>query len=401
MVMLLALVVPVLGLAAGVAVDYSRATSARSHLQAAADSMVLVFTHDLATINESSSTLSDRLNAYFKTNFMSTDSPNYTWWQWTGSIDLTSGNRVVSGQAGLKTTFLQLVGVKEIKVGVTAHAQYGAANLEIALVLDNTGSMKDDGRMTALKSAANDFLDDVAGTNMGLSGSVRISVVPFTYIIRVSTANKGSYWIDPEYVNMSAWQGCLWDREVPYGTVNTMPNPSISASKFHAVDPYDSKSVDKNTGQSYCSAQSYLLPLTSDINQVRSTINGMQPTGGTNIPVGLAWGWNMLTPGNLLSTSSTDPTIKKIMILLTDGKNVVDRYFADPSVIDSRTLTLCQNIKAAGITVYTIRLLEGDIGMLQQCASKSEYAFNITTASSLNSAFQKISAGFGRLRLAK
>ena len=68
--LLFALALPLLGLAAGVAIDYARAASARHHFQVAADSMVLVFTHDLATITESTTTLNERLNTYFKNNFL-------------------------------------------------------------------------------------------------------------------------------------------------------------------------------------------------------------------------------------------------------------------------------------------------------------------------------------------
>ena len=54
----------------------------------------------------------------------------------------------------------------------------------------------------------------------------------------------------------------------------------------------------------------------------------MQPTGGTNQPIGLAWGWQSLSQTTPLNAPAEDPnyTYKKAIILLSDGLNTEDRW---------------------------------------------------------------------------
>ncbi|WAP67043.1 vWA domain-containing protein [Jiella pelagia] len=59
--------------------------------------------------------------------------------------------------------------------------------LDIALVLDSTGSMQTNGKMTQLKSAVNIFLDNFEGAS-GL-GKVQVAMVPFDTDVKVENLN--------------------------------------------------------------------------------------------------------------------------------------------------------------------------------------------------------------------
>jgi Flp pilus assembly protein TadG len=66
-----------------------------------------------------------------------------------------------------------------------------------------------------------------------------------------------------------------------------------------------------------------ITPLTGNKTTINNSIDAMQPTGNTNVPEGLAWGWRTI--------SSTEPftegvpesrkDIDKVVIVLTDGAN--------------------------------------------------------------------------------
>ena len=64
----------------------------------------------------------------------------------------------------------------------------------------------------------------------------------------------------------------------------------------------------------------------------------------------------------------------------------------------------CANIKAAGVTIYTIHVNTGGDPMstlLQNCASDSNKFWMITNANDLNTVFNKIGTNLTQLRVAK
>ena len=69
------------------------------------------------------------------------------------------------------------------------------------------------------------------------------------------------------------------------------------------------------------------------------------------------------------------------MILLSDGLNTQNRYSNSASQIDARQKILCDNAKAAGITIYTVHVNTGSPpdptpAVLQYCASSQKISFS-------------------------
>jgi hypothetical protein len=79
----------------------------------------------------------------------------------------------------------------------------------------------------------------------------------------------------------------------------------------------------------------------------------MQPAGNTNQAIGLQMGWQSLT-ASPFTVPAIDPNYQytQVIILLTDGLNTEDRWYSNASSIDTRQQKTCDNIKAAGITLY-------------------------------------------------
>jgi hypothetical protein len=157
---------------------------------------------------------------------------------------------------------------------------------------------------------------------------------------------------------------------------------------------------------SYCPQQ--IAPLSYDWAALKTVINNMSPSGGTNQPIGLVWAWQTLqqtAPFNA-PAEDTNYTYKKAIILLSDGLNTMDRWYGNgsspSSQVDARQQLLCDNIKAAGVTIYTIQVnTDGDptSSILQQCASGSNNFFATTTASGIATAFSQIQASLTKLRI--
>ena len=71
----------------------------------------------------------------------------------------TGGSKIVlDATANVKTDFMNIFGYDKVTVKTTSTTEWGNTRLRVALVLDNTGSMASDGKMDALKTAAQNLL---------------------------------------------------------------------------------------------------------------------------------------------------------------------------------------------------------------------------------------------------
>jgi Mg-chelatase subunit ChlD len=154
-----------------------------------------------------------------------------------------------------------------------------------------------------------------------------------------------------------------------------------------------------------CSGSGSLVkmqPLTNDWTTLRQMVNDMTPSGNTNVTIGLEWAWHALTPSAPLTQGSAPKSdLDKVLVLLTDGTNTQNRFSSVASDIDARTQASCANIKAAGIKLYTVRVIEGNAALLQGCASSTSMYFDVQQASQLDGVFAQIGKQLANIRIAK
>src|SRR5262245_26983046 len=142
--------IPMVGFV-GAAVDYSHANSVKTALQAAVDSTALMASKDAATLTASQ--LQTKADAYFKALFTRPEATGVTS---TTTYNNTNGAQVVvKATANVKANFMGLMGISQMQVAADAQVKWGNTRMRVALVLDNTGSMSDDGKMPALITATN------------------------------------------------------------------------------------------------------------------------------------------------------------------------------------------------------------------------------------------------------
>ena len=425
---------PVIGFV-GSAVDYSRANAVKVSLQSALDSTALMLSKEASA--DTSSQLQTNAVKYFDALFSArgiaassvTISASYT---------ISGGSAVVvNGSAPVPTTFMGVMGFKTLTVTGSSTAKWGSTRLRVALVLDNTGSMADAGKITALKSATKNLLAQLksaAGTN----GDVYVSIIPFSKDVNVGAANYTGTWIDWDdweaangswqntttcsgnsrrgrsrcssnqtWVpnNHNTWNGCITDRDRDYDQTVTAANPadaSLPSNQASTLFP----------AEQYGQCPVAMMGLGYDWTSMNSLVDSMQPNGNTNQPIGLVWGWQSLVGGGPLSAPAMDPnyTYQQIIILLSDGLNTADRWYQAQTPVDNRMVQTgngsgtCANIKAAGITIYTIQVNTGGdptSTLLQNCASDSTKFWMLTSASQINTTFNTIGTNLTQLRVAK
>jgi hypothetical protein len=87
-----------------------------------------------------------------------------------------------------------------------------------------------------------------------------------------------------------------------------------------------------------------------------------------------------------------------------DNINMQIRWYSNAFQIDARQKKLCDNAKAANITIYTVQVNAGGdamSGVLQYCASSTDKFYLITSASQTVSMFKDIGTSLSKLRVAR
>ena len=122
------------------------------------------------------------------------------------------GSLYFEASISVPTTFVALVGVPTLNANVEAEATRKKLALEVVMVLDNSGSMASESRMTRLVDAAKcatyilmySEVQDATGnknTCVPAPGAervddVRIGIVPFNMFVNVGAGNANAKWMD-------------------------------------------------------------------------------------------------------------------------------------------------------------------------------------------------------------
>jgi hypothetical protein len=351
----------------------------------------------------------------------------------------------VTAAGQIDGTFSRVLGVNTLSIGGSSEVTWGIKKLELALALDNTGSMGQNNKMVELQKAAKSLLDTLYKAAKS-TGDIKVAIVPFTTDVNVGTGNVAASWLDwsdwdeenghdqttttctnkkgkkskcktsiswvPD--NHNTWNGCVMDRDQQNDALDTTPVSGDPSTLFpaHQADVCPTSLLPLSDILSNWAPTD--LTSGSPSSVLGKKINAMTPNGSTNVTIGLAWGWHALTSSQPLPEGSAPKAdLDKVLILLTDGDNTANRWedvndgnnanqqAAIAAKIDARTKAACDNIKAANIKVYTIRVLDGNASLLQSCATKSDMYYDVQQASQLNTVFGQIATNLASLRIAK
>jgi hypothetical protein len=147
----------------------------------------------------------------------------------------------------------------DLVISGSSQVQRDVAGLEVALVLDNTGSMSTNNRIGIAKTAAASFVTELERTAGG-SGLVKIGLVPFAGTVKVGAAYQNASWIDAAGASSVSreifattmgqmvttgvnrftllsqmgigWAGCVESRPAPYDVQDTAPTAATPESLF-------------------------------------------------------------------------------------------------------------------------------------------------------------------------
>lgn len=449
---------PLLGFV-GAAVDYSRASRARSAIQTALDSTALMVAKDLTGGKIDATNVQSAANTYFKGLYTNTEAANIAVTAtYTPKTSSENAKLIVNGTGSITTEFMKVMNIPTVTVGASSTTTWGGKRLRVALALDVTGSMDSDGKLTAMKAAAKKLIDTLKATAT-TKEDVYISIVPFNVMVNVGSDNRSATWLDwdtsygsckSKYTtrnaceaggdywsywsdtcqsqktlksaclagghtwsakNLSSWKGCVTDRTQSYDTTKTAPTTTNPDTLFLARNYSDCRASLLPMKSAYEATES---DSSTDPTTLKGRINTLDAQGGTNQAIGMFWAWMTLQTTAPLYTPAKDSEYKytDAIVLLSDGLNTKDRWYGngyDPSPdVDARQRILCDNIttkvnSVPETTIYTIQVnTSGDpeSSVLKYCGSTGGF-FSTTTASGIQDAFQEVGASLTKLRISK
>jgi Flp pilus assembly protein TadG len=307
-------------IAAGMAIDVGRVYMVKVRLSAALDAAALAVGSET---NLTSTQLTTALNNYFTANFPSTAlGTNVTVTPVPANADLTASTVNFQAQASVPMTFMQLVGVSSIDVSVSAQTKK-TVGLEVAIVLDNTGSMlcgANDGsdsacspdvvasdtsctnssnssRICTLINAATSFVNTLTSA-ISSSQQLYLSIVPYVTTVNVGdtfcTSATSCSHITATGSNFTDLRG------------NTMPVTPITGNTTNGSSTISSVSPSTSAIQAGMLIYGHGIPSGATVNSVSSSSQITISSNATLTFTGnsLAVGPNS---GNT-STPYTDPT---------------------------------------------------------------------------------------------
>ncbi len=204
------------------------------------------------------------------------------------------------------------------------------------------------------------------------------------YNAKSSCTSNGGTWTPKEH---SQWNGCVMDRDQNNDVMNTPTASDSQATLYRAHQA------------SACPTS--MMALSTDWDALNAKVDAMVPTGNTNVTIGLQMAWQTLSNHAPFNAPAPSPDLDKVIILMTDGDNTQNRWSTSQYSIDARTEKACTNAKAAGIKLYTVRVINGNATLLKNCATKPEMYFDVQQAVQLNSVFAAIAQNLANLRIAK
>jgi Flp pilus assembly protein TadG len=347
----------------GSAVDFERASNLHTELQSSVDSAAIY----AATLQEpNSAILTQKSKPYFEANFKAdgaTELPTYT--------AVNNGNSVtVTASVPSRNAFMALAGVPTTTVGARSVVNKSGINLEVSLVLDNTGSMgwtnpkTGNASIKDLRNAATKFVNKVMPDVQG-DYYTKIAAIPYNVGVNMGSsaaadtargtvlAGRSTTPGSQEYKFVSSQAGtnssCQNDYGLNYGTsggkcynVATITNCVTERVGINAFT--DAGVVALPLGRQYavsgqnngCNVTAF-RPLSTSKTDLNATIAAMTASNNTVGQIGIAWGWYTLSPNFGMFSGLSAPTsyanlasatpppsnplkTRKIMILMTDGE---------------------------------------------------------------------------------
>ncbi len=362
----------------------------------------------------------------------------------------------VDASKPMKTMFMNKYGVDSILVPAKSTAEEKISKVEISMVLDISGSMGWNSKMSRLKDAAGVFVDTVIKPET--RDLISINIIPYT-----AQVNAGKKIFDELNINkLHDYSYCVdFDQSDFNETALSRSKRYDHMQHFEEGSSWNGKEYTKknrkfdNIDNPGCPKQTYeeIQAFSQDAAGLKSRINQLEARANTSIHLGMKWGVAMLDPAfrPITQKLGVDPVFAsrpaeysdvetfKTIILMTDGENVntvrIDdsvyangghrdhwsdyplywwlnrnvnsrdhwkwRYTKYSSTqADNMLFNICDAAKEKRIVIWSIGFEVSDRGaaVMKDCASSPSHFFRVEGVQ-ISDAFKAIARQINQLRL--
>jgi Flp pilus assembly protein TadG len=449
-------VASVLALSVGYGVNVAQSYQLKSSLRSALDSAVTSTARDLTTGTIEEKDARKMVEAFLHANsdakFATTD--QFVLDKLT--INRTAKTIEATAYANVNLAF-PIFSTEDPRVSISSAAVYSDKTIEVAMMLDVTGSMKKDGeidKIDDLRKAATNAVNLLLANQNQERPRVRVAIVPYaeavntgkladSVFVEIEGGSNLPRAIDaPIAASVSERpDNCATERKDKDGKADFSDDgpdaPRTYIDRRGRKNTYLAK-VNRDDRMEVC-PQAELVPLTADIEKLTSSIDDFRADGVTAGGIAAQWGYYMLSPkwrsaiqeaGMGEGPADHNPKkVAKVAILMTDG--IFNTAFAgvrdseewdeQPQLYQgaksrSYAESLCANMRDDGIEIFTIgfdlnnpemRKSESDQAktVLKNCSSPDrssmKHYYEVSTGAELDSAFKEIIRNTERLALTK
>jgi Flp pilus assembly protein TadG len=327
------------------AIDYGRQTSSQSHIQQALDAAVLAASNPMVAEGDRKKLFEDTFAASFPNNAK------------LKSLHYTFSNGKGEGTAVLDQVnyFGGVVGRSQSRIEVKSSAGFAEGmKTEIVFAVDISGSMTGS-KIATVRTAAQNVVDQLSAS---AGGDIKFGLVPFNMAVNIGTANASLVdGTNHPLFSSSGWNGCVLARRGEHHKTSTYDATATDGSgKWHAYiwppEPNQGGvcvNPSNGTNSGYKTAEPWPLPpdtvqtngpnnncphqpimrLTSSAIDTKTALSNLEAFSnqGTTIGPAIAWANRILAnDGPFGDGAKADGKTRKIVVVLTDGDQVIDGY---------------------------------------------------------------------------
>lgn len=333
---------------AGLGIDTMRHEMERARLQATLDSAVLA---------GAKAPFGEDPEVIVKDYFAKADMTKYLNPFKEGDVSnkLNSSKVAATASMTMDTYLMKLSGVKSLSATAAATAETRIPKLEVALVLDVSGSMNDDGKIVELRKEAKNFVTTIL--NSGDPGAIAVSVVPFSTSVTPTDEIFEALSIDEKH----NYSNCLVFDDADYNSTALVTQEAASEAAENDItvvplrqDLYSSRYGSyENLNSSWRSCfteNAYrIMPFSISETDLHTRIDALEAAGNTTGDMGIKWGAALLDPsfrdvtddlidaGKMPASMAATPvdytegdTIK-VIVMMGDGENTKTMFFPEGS----------------------------------------------------------------------
>ncbi len=336
-------------LVGGVAVDLMRFEARRVAVQQTMDRATLA-----AASLENTLVPEDVVESYFETAGLDEELKQVI-------VTEAANSRKVRARATVRSDnyFMSMMDIPYLEADNRSEAEQTITNVEIALVLDVSGSMYNQNtRITNLKTSAKEFIDTVL--DQDTMNKISIALVPYNGQVNLGPQLISKFTVADAHGYANSH--CL---DLP---TSTYASTTLSRSTAYQQTPFGDSWSGTSTNNSYTNIQApsydtarglysnvWCQPVAGNFVRLHSNnkttlkaqIDGLVAVGATSIDLGMKWGSFLLDPSSRsitseLATAGQVPSYfssrpdnygkkdtMKVIVLMTDGENFTQERFGN------------------------------------------------------------------------